>query len=136
MDAQAKLQSISISLAIIEFDVNGIITTVNDNFLKVMGYRLDEVVGQHHKIFVDNETARSQEYRSFWSDLANGIAQTRDFKRITKNGTPVWLKASYMPFKDPRGNVVGILKVAQDMTEQKLRNAEFEIGRASCRERV
>ncbi|MFQ5444580.1 MAG: PAS domain S-box protein, partial [Nitrospinales bacterium] len=125
-NAQAKLQSIDFSFAMIEFDVNGIITTANENFLKVMGYRLDEVVGQHHKIFVDDETVRSQDYRSFWTDLANGIAKTENFKRITKNGTPVWLKASYMPIKDHRGNVSGVLKIAQNMTEQKLSNADFE----------
>ena len=49
-----------------EFDPNGFILTANENFLAVVGYDLDEIKGQHHRMFVGPAEAASKEYVAFW----------------------------------------------------------------------
>ena len=91
-----------------------------------MGYTLDEVVGQHHKMFCDKSYTSTKEYTDFWNNLANGIAQVDEFKRIRKNGSSIWIQASYTPVKNNNGIVTKVIKFAQDITNRKLQNADFK----------
>ena len=125
ISSEFTLNAIKDSLAVIEFDPNGVITNANDNFLNAMGFTLDEIVGEHHKKFVDSETESSKEYKKFWKDLSDGQHQTGEFKRIKKDGEPIYLSASYTPISNENDEVVGVVKVAQDITEQKNRDADF-----------
>ncbi len=65
-DLRSQIAAISRSQAVIEFGVDGKIINANQNFLSAMGYTLDEIIGQHHGIFVDSEYRSSQEYRLIW----------------------------------------------------------------------
>lgn len=123
---QARLDAISRSQAVIEFTVDGIIVNANENFLEPMGYTLDEVKGKHHSIFVDPTEASSAEYREFWAQLGRGEYIAREFRRLGKGGRSVWIQASYNPILDNDGAVLGVVKYATDVTEQKLRNADFQ----------
>jgi methyl-accepting chemotaxis protein len=125
------------SLAIIEFDVNGTILSANDNFLAAMGYRRDEVVGRHHSIFVESGYRDSEEYRSFWRKLGRGEFSVAEFKRLAKGNREVWLQASYNPILDSRGRPTGVIKLATDITAQKLASVEQQgkveaIGRSQA----
>ncbi|USA43999.1 PAS domain S-box protein [Spongiibacter taiwanensis] len=125
-DYKGQIEGISASQAVIQFEVDGTILQANDNFLSAMGYRADEVIGQHHAMFVDPAYGQSQAYRQFWLDLAEGIPQLGEFKRFAKGGAEVWIQASYTPIKDMSGRVFKIVKYATDVTEQKLRNADYQ----------
>lgn len=96
-DAHSRLEALDRSQATIEFTTEGTIVTANPNFLKAVGYTLDEIRGKHHSLFIDPATKGSPEYRSFWSDLARGIPRTGEFRRFGKGGREVWLQASYNP---------------------------------------
>jgi len=122
-DASAVLAALSDSQAIIEFDLTGKIRTANENFCNALGYELSEIVGQHHRMFVDPTEAASPEYRQFWSDLAAGKYDRRQYKRIRKDGREIWIEASYNPvFKG--GRPYKVVKFATDITAQKLKSAE------------
>ena len=109
------------SFAAIEFTPDGTILTANPNFLRAVGYSdVNEIAGQHHRIFCDPGYASSAEYSAFWSDLASGQTNTGEFERITKNGKKVWLNASYTPVRDAEGKVVKIIKIAADITAVKV----------------
>ena len=97
MDAINRVQ------ALIEFDLQGRVLHANSNFLKVFGYTLDEVVGQHHRLFCEPEFSRSSEYDLFWKHLASGELHAGEFKRLAKNGQAVWIQASYNPIFDEAG---------------------------------
>ena len=101
----AIMKAVDKTQAIIEFDVNGHVITANENFLQLMEYQHDEVIGKHHKIFVDSATASSKEYRDFWQQLASGSAQTAEFKRVKKSGHSIWLQANYTPIYNKKGQV-------------------------------
>ena len=113
-------EGIKQTFAFIEFEPNGKIITANDHFCNGLGYTLPEIQGQHHSIFVESAYANSLEYKKFWDELANGLAQSREFKRIKKDGTTIWIQASYIPVKDDKGQVFKVFKLAQDITELKL----------------
>lgn len=111
---------INASFAYIEFDTEGKVITANKNFLDLMEYQLDDVVGKHHRTFVDSTFANSGEYIQFWNDLAAGKSQTDTFKRVTRSGKGVYIQATYSPIKDEMGRVFKIAKIATDVTREKL----------------
>ncbi|TXM88056.1 PAS domain-containing methyl-accepting chemotaxis protein [Methylobacterium sp. WL116] len=120
-DAKATLDAVGLSQAIIEFRLDGIILTANPNFLDAMGYSLAEIQGQNHSLFVEASDRDSAEYRAFWDALRCGTYRAAEFKRITKGGRQVWIQASYNPVRDRSGRVFKIVKIATDITGQKLR---------------
>jgi len=116
-DAKGQADAISKSSAVIEFDTTGVIKTANQNFLDAMGYSLSEIVGEHHRMFVEDVEANSADYHSFWKELAQGNFFARVFKRIKKNGDPIWIQASYNPIFDPNGEPFKVVKYATDVTQ-------------------
>lgn len=122
----AKLTAISKTQAVIEFTLDGIIETANDNFLTTMGYRLEEVKGQHHSMFVDPFEAQGREYQMFWDRLKRGESQSAEFRRIGKGSREIWIQGSYTPLLDSKGHPYKVVKCATDITEQKALNANFQ----------
>ncbi len=131
VELQAMAQAVSRSQAIIEFGLDGTIQSANDNFLDLTGYRLDEIVGKHHCIFVAATVAASAEYRQFWAALARGEHTSAVYKRIAKDGSEVWLQASYNPVLDRDGRPFKVLKCAVDITEQQ-RQASDHAGQVEA----
>ncbi|WP_417309213.1 methyl-accepting chemotaxis protein [Devosia sp.] len=123
-DADAVVDAISKSQAIIEFLPDGTILTANENFLSALGYSLDEIVGKHHSIFVEPDMVASAEYRQFWDNLRSGQFQSAEYLRLGKGGREVWIQASYNPVLDAKGAVAKVVKFATDVTQQKLQAAE------------
>jgi methyl-accepting chemotaxis protein len=118
------LAALNNSLAVIEFSLDGKVVHANENFLTVMGYTLEEIVGQHHRLFVEPEYAQSVEYEHFWAELRSGYHQTAEFKRFGKNGKEVFIQATYNPIRNPRtGQLVKVVKFATDITQQMLERA-------------
>ena len=126
MEIRGQMNAINMTLATIEFDTKGNILTANDIFLEVMGYSLDEIKGQHHKIFVDKKYAESDEYQMFWRKLGEGDTQSDEFFRIHKQGQEIWLRATYTPIINNAGEVVKVMKLALNITEQKQQALDFE----------
>jgi methyl-accepting chemotaxis protein len=136
-DSRGQIAAIGKAQAVIEFDLEGKILSANANFLEITGYSLEEITGKHHSLLVDPEYAASPDYRHFWHKLRSGEHDAGQYKRLGKDGREVWIQASYNPIADARGRVVKVVKYATDITEQKLRNADFEgqlaaIGKAQA----
>lgn len=121
-NAQARLDAISRSQAMIEFTLEGTVLSANQNFLDVFGYRLDEIKGKHHSMFVPAEQKNGAAYREFWAALNRGEFQMSEFKRVAKDGHEVWIEASYNPVLDGNGKPLVIVKFATDVTLKKLRS--------------
>lgn len=122
--ALALAAAIDRSQAVIEFKLDGTIVTANRNFLDAMGYSLGEIEGKHHSIFVEPAECESAAYREFWAKLNRGEFQSAQYKRIGKGGKEIWIQASYNPIVDADGRTVGVIKLATDVTEQKLKSLE------------
>ena len=125
-EVRAQLKALHETQAVIEFDLNGHVLAANDNFLAVMGYNRDEILGQHHRMFVDPEKRASEEYLAFWQRLAGGGHDSGRYKRIACDGREVWLQASYNPVLDSHGRPAKVVKYATDITEQQNHAADLE----------
>lgn len=126
VELKAKLAAIDKSQAVIEFHPDGTIITANQNFQEGLEYSLEEIQGQHHQIFVDKEYAKSEEYKSFWSKLANGEFYSGQFKRFTKSGEEIWIQATYNPIFNEKHEVVKVVKFASDITQEKFEHADLK----------
>ena len=123
-NARGILSAVDQSYASIEFDLGGHVLKANENFLKTLGYALDEIKGKHHRMFCDAALASSPAYAQFWRDLSAGVPQNDVFKRLTKAGKEIWIQAVYAPVKDEMGRVIKIVKIATDVTAARLQAAD------------
>lgn len=115
-EQSAIIDAISKSQAIIEFDTKGKILKANENFLNLMGYSEQEIVGRPHATFAKGDFAQTKEYRDMWRALADGESTAGTFERVTKSGRTVWLQGSYSAVRDRQGNVKRVVKMAADIT--------------------
>ncbi|HEX2870885.1 MAG TPA: PAS domain-containing methyl-accepting chemotaxis protein [Polyangiaceae bacterium] len=120
LELRGQVAAIHRSQAVIEFELDGTIITANDNFLKATGYRLDEITGRHHSIFVEPVFRSTLEYKQFWNDLGRGSFRAAEYERVGKGGKQVWLQASYNPIFDADGKPFKVVKFATDITPRKL----------------
>ncbi|GEO41544.1 methyl-accepting chemotaxis protein [Skermanella aerolata] len=132
---QGKVDAIGRAQAVIEFDLDGNVLMANKNFLDAMGYRLDEVIGQHHSLFCDADYVRSDAYKEFWQGLSAGRFNSGEFKRLGKDGRTVWIQATYNPIYDSECQPFKVVKFATDITAAKLANAEYQ-GKVNAIERA
>lgn len=113
-----KADAISKSQAVIEFTLDGHIKNANENFLKTMGYTLDDIRGKHHRMFCSETLANSFEYKEFWMKLSKGETQTGRYQRFGRGGKPVWMQATYNPDFDKYGRPCGVTKFGSDISIQ------------------
>ncbi|WP_407703761.1 methyl-accepting chemotaxis protein [Xaviernesmea oryzae] len=124
-------------MAIIEFDMDGKILKANKNFCELMGYTPEEIVGKHHRIFVDSAYAASNDYAAFWAKLRRGDFECDEFKRLGKGGREIYIRGNYNPIKNSSGKVLKIVKFANDITQTKMNAIDSRakvdaIGRAQA----
>ena len=118
-DYSAQIAAISRAQASIEFTMDGTIMDANENFLKALGYSLDEIKGKHHRMFVEEFETQQPQYREFWERLNRGEYQAGEYRRYGKGGREVWIQASYNPLIGPDGKPYKVVKYATDITTQK-----------------
>jgi PAS domain S-box-containing protein len=135
----SKLEAINRSNAIIDFDLDGNILRVNDIFLEAVGYKAGQsskIVGRHHSIFVKPSYADSEEYRKFWETLGKGEFYSGEFERVKRDGTTIFLQATYNPIIDDTGKVYKIMKIASDITQMVKHQKEIEILKANLEQEL
>ncbi|MDZ5456881.1 methyl-accepting chemotaxis protein [Azohydromonas lata] len=126
LDFEGKMAAIDKVMAVIEFDLEGRVLCANGNFLSALGYTLQEIVGQHHRLFCDAGHSRSHEYQLFWQRLSRGEPDAGRYRRVSKSGEDVWIQASYNPVFDVNGKPVKVVKFATDITDEMQRAAEAQ----------
>jgi methyl-accepting chemotaxis protein len=125
-ELEGQMNAINASTAYVEFKPSGTVLKANDLFLKALKYTAQEIEGKHHSIFCDNSYSHTREYEQFWTQLRNGEAKVGEFNLIAKDGSEIWLQANYTPVKDDKGNVIKVIKLGTVITEQKLKNADYQ----------
>jgi methyl-accepting chemotaxis protein len=110
VDAVDRIQGV------VEFSLDGMILDANDVYLGFTGYRLDEIVGRHHSVFVDEDESRSDAYIGFWRRLRSGLHDAGLYRRLAKGHVVVWIQATYNPIFDANGRPVKIVKYATQVS--------------------
>lgn len=117
--AQTVYEAVRSTMALIEFKLDGTVVEANEVFCAALGYSLEEVAGQHHRIFCAPEDASSTAYADHWRRLRAGESVSGEFRRVNRNGDAVWIQASYIPQRNADGVPIGVVKIASDITAQK-----------------
>lgn len=125
-DLVSKMNALNKCQAVIEFNLDGTIIDANENFLNTLGYRLDEIKGKHHSMFVDRNYVATTEYKDFWAKLNRGEFFTSQYKRFGKGGKEVWIEASYNPMFNKAGKPYRVVKFAIDITANKMHLTDLE----------
>lgn len=124
IELRGKVEALDRVQAVIEFNLDGTVIDANENFLKTLGYELDEIKGRHHRMFCEAAYTSGLDYKRFWEKLNRGEIESAEYRRLAKGGREVWINASYNPVFDEGGKVVRVVKFATDITAQK--NAAME----------
>ncbi|WP_370674564.1 PAS domain-containing protein [Pleomorphomonas sp. PLEO] len=131
---QGEIDAINRAQAVVAFEPDGTVIEANENFLKALGYRPEEIVGKHHSMFVTPEERNSPAYKKFWEDLRSGQFKSDEFHRLGKGNRDVFLQATYNPIFDLSGRLIRVTKFATDITavmerRRKRQAAQTEINR-------
>lgn len=124
-ELEGEMAALNRAMAVISFKLDGTILDANENFLKTVGYTLEQVRGRHHSIFVPKDEAQSAEYKAFWERLRQGEYDARQFLRVAADGSEFWIEASYNPVFDSSGKPIKVIKFATVVTDQKNREADM-----------
>ena len=117
-DREGQIAALHKAQAVISFDLDGRVLEANANFLAATGYSAGEVIGRHHRMFVDPAEHGSADYAAFWTKLRQGAYQAAQYRRIAKGGRAIWIEASYNPILDASGRPYKVVKFATDITAQ------------------
>jgi PAS domain S-box-containing protein len=122
-ETESTLNAIHTSLAVVEYTPEGVITKVNSNFVDIFGYSQDEVIGEHHRIFVSKEEKGSEDYRQFWKDIASGNSNRGSYRRISRNGESIMLRSAFSPIKNRAGEVIKVMEIAYQLKGEPVLNS-------------
>lgn len=121
-DGKAKLQALDKAYAIAEFDLAGTLLCANTHYCQMFGYAEHEITGQPHTLFM--QPKHLHEHAAFWQKVVTGQISAGEFQRQTRHGHPIWVHAAYTPITDNNNNLIGIIKLALDITDQKYHTTE------------
>ena len=119
IDEGLLIGSLAKSMAMIQFDTDARVVWVNDNFAHALGYEPEELIGKHHRIFCTSEFTNSDSYREFWDRLRQGESFSDKIQRVHRQGHLISLEATYSPVADATGKIVGVVKVAADISTRE-----------------
>ncbi|EEF27622.1 sensory transduction histidine kinase, putative, partial [Ricinus communis] len=105
---EGKVAALNRAQAVVEFDLTGRVLDANQNFLDAFGYAAGELIGGSHAMLCEPAFTQSTEYHSFWRHLASGGYHAGEFKRLTRDGRVIWVRASYNPILDDEGQPVKV----------------------------
>ncbi|CCQ72824.1 PAS domain S-box protein [Magnetospira sp. QH-2] len=117
LNFENQISAINKSQLVAEFETDGTIITANSLFCQTVGYDCKELPGQKHAIFMPEQERDTDSYRDFWKMLRQGIHQSGEFRRVAKDGSDVWIQATYSPILNQKGEVTKVVKFATDITE-------------------
>ena len=120
------VEALNASALVSEFDLQGNILNINDNFLKLFGIESKDVfIGKNHKDFYDMAND-FETYSEFWNKIKSGEIVSNPKSKINlPNGKNVWLNEVYSPIKNSDDEIVRIFNISVDITKQILIEEEI-----------
>jgi PAS domain S-box-containing protein len=125
-DMAALVAAIDKATIVVELDRQGYFTRVNERFLEASGYQMNDVIGQHRSFYAPKDSDPA-EFNLLWAQLAQGTYVEKNIRRIRKNGSEFWMRASFFPVMDAQGTLVKVTSICTDITDKMLKeNKDLE----------
>jgi len=104
--------------AIVAKDLNGIITDWNQSAERIFGYKAKEIVGKSILTLIPED--RQREETAILNKIRRGGAIDHyETLRLHKDGRLIDVSLTISPVRDAKGKIVGVSKIARDITRQK-----------------
>ena len=107
------------------FTLDGRFITANERFLNLVGYRLPELRGKHHRVFEGDAVYDDADDRQLWEALARGERRTGVYQWVFKGGTRGWVGAAYFPVRTRGGRTLEVVAFVNNITERKDQDAKY-----------
>ncbi|HWQ10921.1 MAG TPA: methyl-accepting chemotaxis protein [Holophaga sp.] len=108
-------------------NAHGIITSANEEFVRLSGFTLEELVGQPHNL-VRHPDVPSAVFEDLWSTVKAGKPWQGIVKNRCKNGDFYWVDANVTPIVED-GAIVGYISIRSKPTHAQIADMEYLIGR-------
>jgi PAS domain S-box-containing protein len=118
LNAKGQISAINKAQAVVEYELDGKVRTANENFLKLFGYRLEEVVGQRDTLFIASAERSSSAHAALWEKLRRGEFSAGRHKRVGKSGQEIHIQTTHNPIMDLSGKPYKIVEYASDVSDQ------------------
>ncbi|MFX1485487.1 MAG: PAS domain-containing protein, partial [Promethearchaeota archaeon] len=105
-------------------DLSENLVFVNDAFANIIGYTVEELRGMSVFEFVSEDDA--DKLRKESSERQAGISSAYELKLIRKDGKPITVRVSAVPWKNEKDEIVGAIAVLIDITKEKLAEQELQ----------
>jgi methyl-accepting chemotaxis protein len=116
---KATLAALGKLHGMVEFSLDGIIASANENFLRAVGYRLEELKGQHYSMLMVSDRGQSREFAAMWDRLHRGDGETVEFRCAAKGAREILMQGSYLPLLDARSKPYKVLLIAAEVMDVK-----------------
>lgn len=126
---EGVVNAMNYAVSAAEFTIDGFILSANENFLTLLGYEMEEVIGRHHSILCPPDFITTDRYQQKWQALRHGEFVHGEFLRYGKHGKQIWINASYSPIRDTDGKVTKVLMFMMDISERKLMEQEMQLAK-------
>ncbi len=122
-EAEAEIRRLSTvveqnPLSIIITDTEGTIQYVNQSFVKITGYSMEEAIGENPRILQSGKTP-AEIYPELWDTISAGKVWLGEFINKKKNGEEYIEYAVISPVLDEQGKIVQYAAIKEDITERK-----------------
>jgi methyl-accepting chemotaxis protein len=125
LDNAGKLAALDRNQGQVEYNLDGSVHHANENFLKMLGLASSEVVGRHFSSFLTDHDRNQSWSKELWSKLARGESVSGDYQRIGQGGKEVWLRSSYNPIVNAKGQVYKVVEFATEVTAELQQVADY-----------
>jgi len=116
VEMEGLVEALNISSYVIEYDLDGNIQNVNDNYLELLELKKEDVIGTHHSGNVEFTEQQKAEYEQFWKDLRAGKVR-RETTKVKVGNKEILFAETYTPIRDADGEVYKILKISNNITD-------------------
>lgn len=122
-------------VAVVITDLDARIEYVNQAFVDISGYPVEELIGQNPRLLQSGQTAKSQ-HEALWTALRQGETWSGQLINKNKAGEIYYEYAFISPIREPDGRITHYLAVKQDITERKRIGEELDRHRHHLQELV
>lgn len=125
----------SLDDAIISENLAGVITSWNPGAEAMFGYTATEMIGNSLKILLTPDQ-QNEDAEILQTIRCGGKVEPYEKCRIRKDGSKIFIAVKASPIQNENGKIIGIARIARDITQQRQAEEELEKHREHLEELV
>jgi PAS domain S-box-containing protein len=125
MEITGILNAINNSSFVLEVDMDGKIIDANQKLLDLLSMNRDKLIGKKYSEIVAIDT-KSEAYLLLWTELREGIHQSRIESIKSGADREIWLSVNFTPILDRMHKPYKVLCIASDISDSKIQEINIK----------